>query len=574
MKTLIRIYKEAKRYWKYILIATVATLSAAAIDLIAPKLTQEMVAILELKPDNGLETIIGIAVVLLVLYAVRALVQFLNSYFSHYSAWSFVADIRGRIYNHFQTLSMNYYHDKQTGQLMSVVISDTATFEMLLSHAIPDLIKGGVMFIGVTIILFTANAKLALITCIPIPLILISIPVFKKIRAQRRKSQVYVADLNASLQDNFSGIKEIQLFNREQDSYKEVSGHAYKHANSIIKSLFYSAILHPSIEFLTALGNVFVVGIGGFLAYQGQMNVSEIVGFLLYLGQFYGPISSLARITEDLQSGIAGGERVFEVLDTEPDIYDSPDAIEVGKLDGKISFDHVSFSYQNGAGVLKDISFEISPNNMVAVVGATGVGKTTLASLIPRFYEPTDGVIKIDDMDVCKIKLSDLRKNISMVLQDVFLFNGTIKENIAYGKPNASMDEIIQASKVACVHDFITSLPNGYNTKVGERGMRLSGGQKQRISIARSVLCDSSILILDEATSSVDTETEKEIQEAIQQLAGSKTMLVIAHRLSTVKQANSIIVLQEGRIVEQGTHDELIKQKGLYAHLCDIQTIK
>ena len=500
--------------------------------------------------------------------------QFLNSYLSHHAAWNFVADIRSKIYNHLQKLSMSYYHDKQTGQLMSRVINDTANFELLIAHVIPDLITSVLLFIGVTIILFATNPLLAALTCIPIPFILVSVPFFKKIRAQHRKAQVQIAELNARLQDNFSGIKEIQIFNRQDDAYKAVNDGAQKHANSLLKALFYSAVLHPTVGFLTTLGNVIVVGVGGYLALQNQLEVSEIVGFLLYLSQFYGPVGTFARIAEDLQSGIAGGERIFEALDTEPDIKDKDNAISVGRVKGAISFENVYFSYDNQSEVLEDINLEIKENEMIALVGPSGVGKTTLAALIPRFYDPTKGKVKIDGIDIKDIKLHNLRENISMVLQDVFLFNGTIKDNIAYGKPGATIDEIQKAANIACVHDFITSLPEGYDTVVGERGVRLSGGQKQRISIPRSILCNAPILILDEATSAVDTETEKEIQEAIQKIAGSRTLIVIAHRLSTVRRADSIIVLENGKIVEKGRHEELIAKNGLYAHLCQIQTIK
>jgi len=575
MKTIIRIYKEARKYWIYIIIATIAMLLVTAVNLITPRLTQNMIAIIEKDFSQAdLPGVISIALALLLLYALRSLIQFIHSYLSHHAAWNFVADIRAKIYNHLQKLSMRYYHDKQTGQLMSRVVNDTANFELLIAHVIPDLITSILLFGGVTVILFTTNPLLAALTCIPIPLILLSVPFFKKIRNQHRKAQEHIAELNASLQDNFSGIKEIQIFNRQEDAYRQVDEHAHRHASSLIKALYYSAILHPAVGFLTTLGNVIVVGVGGYLALQNRLQVSEIVGFLLYLSQFYGPVSIFARIAEDLQSGIAGGERIFEVLDTEPDIKDSKNAISIGRVKGSISFEDVYFSYEDQSPVLEGINLEIMENEMVALVGPSGVGKTTLAALIPRFYDPVRGSIKIDGIDIKNIKLRDLRANISMVLQDVFLFNGTIRDNIAYGKPDASLEEIQEAAKIACVHDFIMSLPDGYNTVVGERGLRLSGGQKQRISIARSVLRNAPILIMDEATSAVDTETEREIQEAIQKIAGSRTLIVIAHRLSTVRRADKIVVLENGRIVEQGRHEELLAKRGLYAHLCEVQTIK
>ena len=304
------------------------------------------------------------------------------------------------------------------------------------------------------------------------------------------------------------------------------------------------------------------------------MSISEITGFLMYLSMFYTPISSFARIFEDMQQGIVGAERMFEILDTNPDIQDKKGAKEVGVGKGELEFKNVSFSYREDIPVLRNLSFKLEPRKMYAVVGATGVGKTTLASLIPRFYDPTEGEILIDGNNTKDITLASLRNNISMVLQDVFLFHGTIKENIVFGCKDASDEEIIAAAKTACIYDFIMSLPEKWDTVVGERGMRLSGGQKQRISIARSILSKSSILVLDEATSAVDTETETQIKMAINSIVGSRTMLVIAHRLSTVKAADSIIVLEEGKIAEMGTHDELINKNGIYKKLVELQSIK
>jgi len=390
-----------------------------------------------------------------------------------------------------------------------------------------------------------------------------------------KQAQVLVADLNSKLQDNFSGIKEIQIFNREDDEYANVRDKAAKHADALIKALFYGAIMHPVIGFLTSIGNVIVIGVGGYLVlFNKGMTISDVVGFLMYLSLFYGPVASFARIIEDMQSGIAGGERVFEVLDAITDVKEKPDAENLGKASGSITFENVSFQYNQDGEVLKNVSFELPAKKMFALVGPTGVGKTTMAALIPRFYDVTNGRILIDGHDIKDLTLKSLRDNISMVLQDVFLFNGTIKENILYGRPNATDEEIENAAKMACIHEFIDGLPQKYETVVGERGVRLSGGQKQRISIARSLLCGSPIIILDEATSSVDTETEQEIQDAIQKIAGSCTLIVIAHRLSTVKRADSIIVLEDGEVKEQGSHDELLAQNGVYKHLVDIQNIK
>lgn len=582
MKVLIKVYKSAKKYWSYIAFSAIFSLITIGINLIYPGLTQNMVKILE---DNinirgtgdigePMNLIIFNAVFLLIIYILKVATQFLYSYISHYAAWNYVADIRAKIYSHLQRLSISYYHDKQTGQLMSRVMNDTGAFETLIAHTVPETVGSFILFVGVTIILFYTNPVLAALTCIPIPFILLTAPLMKKIREMHREAQVLVADLNSKLQDNFSGIKEIQIFNRQDDEYTSIYDKARKHVSSLLKAMFYGLIMHPTIGFLTSLGNVIVIWVGGYLVLNGNMEISEIVGFLMYLSLFYGPVTSFARIIEDMQSGIAGGERVFEILDAETDVKEKPDAVVLPKINGNITFENVWFQYNDDGIVLKDVSFDMPAKKMFALVGPTGVGKTTLAALIPRFYDTTAGRILIEGHDIKDVTLKSLRDNISMVLQDVFLFNGTIKENIIYGRPGATDEEVENAAKMACIHEFINGLPLKYDTVVGERGVRLSGGQKQRISIARSLLCDSPVLILDEATSAVDTETEQEIQDAIQKIAGSCTLIVIAHRLSTVKRADCILVLEDGEIKERGSHDELIEKNGIYKHLVDIQNIK
>jgi ABC-type multidrug transport system fused ATPase/permease subunit len=577
LKTLIKIYKKAGKYKLHIFIAALATLAVTFANLAAPRITQQMIKILQ---DSGVDVesmpqLVRIALILLVIFVVRAVCQFLSSYVAHVAAWNYVSELHAEIYSHLQKLSIGYYSDKQTGQLMSRVINDTRNFETLIAHAVPELASGVILFVGVSVILFTTNVTLAALTFIPVPFLLFVFPVLKKSRARHKEAQEHVAELNAQLQDNFSGIKEIQIFNRQADESARITATSRKYSKSLIRALFYSAVMHPLIGFATSAGNVIVVGVGGYLVLNNHgMRLDEIVAFLLYLGVFYGPVAQMARLVEDMQSGIAGGERVFEILDTEPDIADSPDAKDVGRLTGTIEFRNVDFRYDNDSETLNNINFIQPANQMYAIIGATGVGKTTLAALLPRFYDVTDGEILIDNINIKDMTLQSLRRNISMVLQDVFLFNGTIGENIRYGNPLASDSEVITAAKTACIHEFVSELPLGYDTVVGERGMRLSGGQKQRISIARSLLCNAPILILDEATSAVDTETEREIQGAIQKIAGSRTLIVIAHRLSTVKRADCIIVLRDGQIAEQGSHAELMEKAGLYRHLVEIQRIK
>ncbi|MCL1866565.1 MAG: ABC transporter ATP-binding protein/permease [Oscillospiraceae bacterium] len=581
MKILIKIYAHASKYKLHITIAAITTLLVTGVNLITPRIMQNMVKVLQTETDTAVaqQRLVQIALILLAIFVVRAFLQFVSRYVGHYGAWHYISEMRVKVYSQLQRLSIGYYSDKQTGQLMSRVINDTANFEMLIAHAVPDMVSGIVLFVGVTIILFATNATLALFTLIPVPFILFTRPVFRKIRRSHSRAQEYIAELNAQLQDNFSGIKEIQIFNRQDAEEERIKSQSDKHANTLVKMLLYSAVMHPIIEFATSMGNVIVVGVGGYLVLNNMgMSLDEIVGFLLYISVFYAPVGQASRLIEDMQSGIASGERVFEILDTESDVEESPHACDAGTLRGEIEFRDVDFNYGSDESetVLKSISFRIPEKKMYAVIGATGVGKTTLAALLPRFYDVTSGEILIDGINIKDMTLTSLRRNISIVLQDVFLFNGSISDNIRYADPEVSDDEVINAAKTACIHDFIESLPLGYDTVVGERGMRLSGGQKQRVSIARSLLRNSPILILDEATSAVDTETEREIRAAVQRIAGSqsKTLIVIAHRLSTVKQADCIIVLKDGMITESGTHSELMEKGGVYKNLVEIQSIK
>lgn len=573
MKNLFRLVKYARPYWGLLIISGLSLLGITAINLLSPWLIRELVSILsnELNASSFIR-IRNIALILLAAYILRAVFRYLNSYLSHVAAWKLVADMRVLVYDHLQKLSLRYYHDKQTGQLMSRATNDTATFEALIAHAIPDLITNILILVGVIAILFAMNTYLAFLTLIPVPFLILGGWLFtKKILPSFREAQSSLADLNATLQDNISGMKEIQVFNQQQREKNRIQKRAKKYADSILSALKLSAIFHPTVEAISSFGTVIVVGFGGWLALKQHISVPDIVGFLLYLNLFYQPISTLARVTEELQQAIAGSDRVFEVLDIEPDIKDTEGAVDIKISKGEIIFKDVNFHYIPQSPILQGINFTAKPGQMIALVGPTGVGKTTIISLIARFYDPVSGSITLDGKDLRSITLSSLRNQISIVLQDVFLFNGSVADNIAYGSKSATLDDIKRAAEIARADEFINELPDGYNTLIGERGVTLSGGQKQRLSIARAVLRNTPILILDEATAALDVETESKIQQAIQELAGSRTIIVIAHRLSTVKRADNILVIQEGDIAESGTHEELIKLGGVYKQLCDVQ---
>jgi len=568
MRTALRIFRETKRYRIHLIFALFALVVSTAAGFYAPWALRELTALATGGIGNFQAQALRIGLSLLGAATIQAAGTSAAGYLNHYAALHYVADLRKRLYGKLQHMSLSYFHKSRTGDLTSRVVNDALDAEVLLAHVIPDFAVNVLTFIGVGALLFTINGKLAMVSLVTIPFLLgITMWQSRHVSPTWKENSRVRGELAGKVQDNLSGIKEIQIFNQQNHEERKVANLSLRHSLAYLRASFFFETTYPLLAFVTALGTVIVVVYGGYLVGTGEVEIADIVGFVMYLSMFYGPVKSFSALAERAGEAGAGCKRVFDVFDEIPEVKEKKNAKTLNRVQGEIVLKDLSFSYQEDIPVMKNINLTIKKGQTVALVGTTGVGKSTIANLINRFYDPQEGAVFIDGVDIRDVTLSSLRDNISMVLQDTFLFNGTVYENIVYGWKDAKREDVIAAAKAANAHDFIEKMENGYDTFIGERGVLLSGGQRQRIAIARAILRDSPILILDEATSALDTKTEKEIQAALNEISKERTTIMIAHRLSTTREADLIVVLDGTGIAEMGTHDELIAKGGIFARL-------
>ena len=551
--------------------AGIASLSALAYPMLVNLVTKEAIGGQGFG-DVDFTLIIRVAIVFAVLVAVDYLCNFFIAYQGHVMGAKMEFNMRNDLFRHFQKLSFSYYDNAKTGQMMSRITNDLFDVTELAHHGPEDVLISVVKLIGAFIILMNTNWLLTLSVFAILPFMaLFCIRYNRKMKHAFSQNRQRISEINAQIEDSLSGVRVVKSFaNEELEIDKFVEGNS-RFVSSKRDSYYCMGRFHSGLNAFISFINMFVVVLGAVLIQKGILDLAQLILFLLYINTLIEPVRKLINFTEQFQNGATGFERFLEILAIEPDIQDKPDAYPLANVRGDVSFDNVTFRYSDSAGyVLNHINIEAKAGDYVALVGPSGAGKTTLCSLIPRFYEPEDGAVRIDGTDIRDVTLKSLRDSVGIVQQDVYLFTGTVKDNILYGKPDATEDELVEAAKNANAHDFIMELPNGYDTYIGQRGVKLSGGQKQRISIARVFLKNPAVLILDEATSSLDNDSERIVQESFERLSQNRTTFVIAHRLTTIRNAKRILVLTEDGIAEDGSHEELLAKGGTYAGLYNL----
>lgn len=541
----------------------------AAVTVVIPLLIRYISHdVVLLENSAALRAILVITALLFALLFIEMYCNYFISYYGHIMGAKMEYRMRNEIFEHYQKLSFSFFDNQKVGQLMSRVTSDLFDISELLHHGPEELTISAIRLIGSLAVLLTINWRLALIAFFPVPfMIWFAAKYNRKMKSAFVSNRARIGEINATMEDSLSGIRVVKSFANEEIEIKKFREGNARFVQSKKSSYHYMAVYHTVLNAMTMLITISVAGAGAALSVAKLVDLQDLLVFLLYINNFTEPIRKLVFITETFQNGLSGYERFIEMMNISPDIEDARDAVELENVRGEIKFDDVSFRYDEGEAVFEHLTLTVPAGDYVALVGSSGVGKTTLCSLIPRFYDVTEGSISIDGKDIRSLTLKSLRSQIGIVQQDVYLFADTVMNNIRYGKPEASDDEVIEAAKKADAHSFIMSLPEGYNTNIGQRGLKLSGGQKQRLSIARVFLKNPPILIFDEATSALDNESERVVQESLESLAKNRTTFVIAHRLSTIHNAKRILVLAQNGIAEEGTHTELIEKGGIYASL-------